>query len=60
MLVSLEGNLIPLSFKMEFEATNNVAEYEELLLGLHMTNNMNIECLMIYGDFDLVVRQIKN
>jgi len=36
LLVSLEGSLILLSFKMEFEATNNVAVYEALLLGLQM------------------------
>lgn len=26
--------MIPLSFKLEFEATNNMVEYEALLLGL--------------------------
>jgi len=56
LLVSLEGGLIPLSFKLEFEATNNVVEYEEFLLGLKMAKNMNIECLMVYGDSELVVR----
>lgn len=34
LLVSLKGNMTPLSFKLEFEATNNVAEYEAFLLGL--------------------------
>lgn len=36
LLVSPEGNLMPLSFKLEFEATNNVAKYEAFLLGLQM------------------------
>ena len=58
MLVSLEGNLIPLSFKLEFEVTNNVAEYEALILGIKTTKNMNIECLTVYGDSELVVRKI--
>lgn len=34
LLVSLEGSMIPLPFKLEFEATNNVVEYKVLLLGL--------------------------
>jgi len=34
LLVSLEGNLVPLSFKLDFEATNNIVEYEAFLLAL--------------------------
>ncbi len=60
MLVSPEGIMIPLSFKLKFEETNNVAEYEALLLGLQMTRNMNIECLSVYGDSELVVKQIRD
>jgi len=41
LLVSPEGSLIPLSFKLEFEATN-VVEYEALLLGLQSARNLNI------------------
>ena len=59
-MVSPEGSLITLSFSMEFEVTNNMAEYEALILMLPMTKNMNIECLMVYGDSELVVRQIRN
>lgn len=56
MLVSSEGNLIPLSFMLEFEATKNVVEYEALLLGLQMAKNMNIGCLTVYRDSELLVR----
>ena len=52
--------MISLPFKMDFEATNNVVEYEALLLGLQTTKNMNIECLTVYEDSELVVRQIRN
>lgn len=41
-LVSPKGRMIPLSFKIEFEVTNNVGGYESLLLGLQTTKNMNI------------------
>lgn len=60
LLVSLEGRLIPLSFKLEFEVTNNMVECEAFLLGLQTTKNLNIGCLTVYGDSEMVVRQIKN
>ncbi len=34
VLISLEGTILPISHQLEFEATNNVAEYEALTLGL--------------------------
>lgn len=60
LLVSPERSLIPLSFKLEFKATNNVAKYEALLLWLQTARNMNIDCLTVYGDFELVVKKIRN
>lgn len=60
LLVSTEGSLVPLSFKLEFEATNNMVEYEELLLGLKETRNLNIVCLTVYGDSKLVAKKTKN
>lgn len=59
-MVSPEGSLIPLSFMMEIEATNNVAEYEEFILGLQEKRNMNIECLIAHGDSKLIVKKIRN
>lgn len=56
LLVSPEGILIPLSFKLEFEAPNNVVTYEAFLLGLQMEKNIIIECLMVYEDSELVIR----
>lgn len=57
-MVSLEGSLIPLSFKMEFEATKNVAEYEAFLHGLQIVRNMNSEFLIVHGDSELIVKHI--
>ena len=34
LLISPTRKLVPLSFKLEYEAIKNVAEYEALLLGL--------------------------
>ena len=41
LISSLKESFI-FSFKLEFEATNNVAEYEALLIGLKTTKDMNI------------------
>lgn len=59
-MISPTGKWVPLSFKLEYEATNNVAEYEALLLGLQTTGNMNIQSLKVLGDSELVVRQVRN
>ena len=56
LLISPKGCLVPLSFKLEFEATNNVAKCEALLLGLQASWNMNIQNLKVFGDSKLVVR----
>jgi ribonuclease HI len=49
-----------LSYKLEFETTNNVAEYEALVLGLRAAKDMKIEELAVFGDAELIVHQVKN
>lgn len=60
LLKSLEGNLIHLSYKLEFNAMNNIDRYEALVLGLQVSRDLKIECLMVFGYFDLIVKKIKN
>jgi ribonuclease HI len=48
-----------LSYKLEFEATNNVVEYEALILGLEAVIKMQITKLVVFGDSEMVVQQIK-
>jgi ribonuclease HI len=54
VLVSLVQEIISLSFKLEFETTNNVAEYEALILGLRDTKDMGIEEISVFGDAELI------
>jgi ribonuclease HI len=49
-----------LSYKIEFETTNNVEKYEALFLGLRDAKDMGIEELSVFGDAELIVHQIKN
>ena len=60
VLISPSGEEKCFSFRLEFEATNNVAEYEALLLGLEIARDQKIKCLSVIGDSDLIVSQVKN
>jgi hypothetical protein len=51
---------ISLSYNLEFETTNNVAEYEALVLGLRSSKDVKIEELTFFGDVELIVHQVKN
>jgi ribonuclease HI len=42
-LVSPTGKSYNFAFRLEFDATNNVAEYEALLLGLEIAKDMGIK-----------------
>lgn len=59
LFVSPEGDTLCHAFRLEFEATDNVVEYEALLLGLNMAKDMGIKILKIQGDSDLVIVQVK-
>ena len=48
-----------LSFKLYFECTNNVVEYESLLLGLNALKTMKSKKIAIYGDSELIVDRVK-
>ena len=60
VFVSPAQETISLSYKLEFEATNNVAEYEALILGLRSAREMGIQEVAVFGDAELVVQQIRN
>ena len=44
-----------LSYKSTFECTNNIAEYEALLLGLHALKNLGAQRIRVLGDSELVI-----
>lgn len=47
------------SYKLYFDCTNNVAEYEALVLGLRVLKNLRAKKIYIYGDSELVINQFK-
>jgi hypothetical protein len=47
---------ISLSYKLEFETTNNVAEYEALVLGMRAAKEMGIKEMVVFGDAELIIQ----
>jgi hypothetical protein len=59
VLITPSGMVFPYSFHLEFDCTNNMAEYEALLLGLQRARKMGIKQLKVEGDSKLIVNQVK-
>ena len=59
-MFSPSNETIHLSYKLDFKTTNNIAEYESLLLGVKVAKEMGIMCLKIFGDADLIIQQVNN
>jgi hypothetical protein len=60
MLIDLVGNKTLIACRLEFECTNKTVEYEALLQGLRKALDLNIQNLTVFGDSEIVVRQVKN
>ncbi|XP_062119106.1 uncharacterized protein LOC133832835 [Humulus lupulus] len=58
VFVMPSGGLIPYSFHILAICTNNVAEYEALIIGLKIALEMQIQSLKVYGDSLLIIKQI--
>ena len=49
-----------IAFRLEFECTNNVAEYEALLQGLKKAIDLGVKNLKVFGDSEIIVKQVRN
>ena len=58
ILISPDGKLYPLTAKLYFDCTNNMAEYEACSMGIQMAYDMKIKKLQVFGDSLLVVHQL--
>ena len=62
LLISLNGDPIPRSVRLAFSdrylAMNNIVEYKAYILGLEITLELRIKGMEIFGDSNLVIRQI--
>ena len=58
VIISSSEEYLLFSLRLQFTCTNNIPEYEALLLGLEVARSRKIQQLIIIGDFDLIVSQI--
>ena len=49
-----------LSYKLNFECTDNMDEYEALLLGLNALKDMGEKRMQVLGDSELVINQVND
>ena len=59
MLSYKNGDIIPLSFKLEFPCSNNTTEYKAYLTGLVIALRMRIKHMKVVGDSNLVVSLVE-
>ena len=57
LLITLEGSHIPLAIKLNFEATNNMAEYEACIVKMEALQELWVKEAEIFGDSTLVIAQ---
>lgn len=46
-------------FKFSFDLSNNEAEYEALITGLKILKKLGTKIIFVYGDSELVIKQVK-
>jgi ribonuclease HI len=59
VLIPPEGDMLKYTIQIEFSATNNIVEYEELVTGLRLAKELSIRQLLIRGDSHLVAKQVQ-
>ncbi|XP_070018111.1 uncharacterized protein [Nicotiana sylvestris] len=58
VFVTPQGEILPYSFTLTQLCSNNVVEYQALILGLEMAVDMKQLQLQVFGDSQLVVNQL--
>ena len=57
LLITFKGSHIPLSIKLNFEATNNMAEYEAFIAEMEALRELGMKETEVFGDLNLVIAQ---
>ena len=60
ILIDQKGKLHFLSCRLEFECTNNTADYEALVQGLKKAIYINVKELKVFEDLEIIIRQVRN
>jgi ribonuclease HI len=59
ILYSPIGKIHKFSYRIEFACTNNITEFEALLLGIGNAYNLGCGHLIVFGDSELVVNLVR-
>ncbi|XP_042519149.1 uncharacterized protein LOC122092913 [Macadamia integrifolia] len=59
LLITPEGLNMPMAYRLDFECTNNKAEYEACLMGLKVAISIGVKRLEVYGDSSIVICQVQ-
>ena len=59
VLIDPKKNKHFISCRLEFEGTNNTVEYEALFHGLRKAIELKVKNLKVYGDSEIIVKQIR-
>jgi len=59
VLVSPQNHVIPRAFSLTESCSNNVAEYNTLLIGMQIADEIGIQNLETHGDSKLIVNQVR-
>ena len=59
ILISPKGEYCPFTARLNFDCTNNVAEYEACIMGLQAAIDKKVKNLKVYEDSALVIYQLR-
>lgn len=58
VLISPEKHMLPYSFALSELCSNNVAEYQALIIGLQIALEIGVSFIEVYGDSKLIINQL--
>ena len=59
VLISPERKYCPFTARLNFDSTNNMAEYEACIMGLQAVIDKKVKNLKVYGDSALIIYQLQ-
>ncbi|XP_043720907.1 uncharacterized protein LOC122668398 [Telopea speciosissima] len=57
LLVTPEDFYLPMTFRLQFNCTYNITEYETCVIGLEMALSVGVEKIKVFGDSSVVICQ---
>jgi ribonuclease HI len=59
VLINPHGEQVKYMVHLDFEATNNMVEYEALIFGLMVALSLGVRELLVKGESQLIIRQVR-